>query len=419
MQIVSLKIEDLNPYKNNPRINDEAVRYVASSIKEFGFKVPVIVDENYVIVAGHTRVKAAKQLGIKEVPCIIADDLTPEQIKAFRLADNRVAEIAEWDVELLQAELQDLKLDFDMFDFGFNEDDESDEEVEEDNYDPEVPQKPKSKYGQVYQLGKHRLMCGDSTLENDVKKLAGGVLMDLCITDPPYNVNYTQAKNDGEELVQIMNDNMEDGQFFHFLLDAFVQMFEVLKPGGGYYIWHADSEGFNFRAAIKAAGGTLRQTLIWVKNSLVLGRQDYQWQHEPCLYGWKDGAGHYFTSERSHTTVYDENIKLSELKKDELYDLCKRLLGAYETTVIREDKPKRNDLHPTMKPIKLMGFLIKNSSKINDKILDLFGGSGSTLIAAEQLGRACYMMELDPGYVDVIIDRWQELTGETAVLLDE
>ena len=176
MQIVSLKIEDLNPYKNNPRINDEAVRYVASSIKEFGFKVPVIVDENDVIVAGHTRFKAAKQLGIKEVPCIVADDLTPEQIKAFRLADNRVAEIAEWDVELLQAELQDLKLDFDMFDFGFNEDDESDEEVEEDNYDPEVPQKPKAKYGQVYQLGKHRLMCGDSTLGNDVKKLAGGCL---------------------------------------------------------------------------------------------------------------------------------------------------------------------------------------------------------------------------------------------------
>lgn len=246
--------------------------------------------------------------------------------------------------------------------------------------------------------------------------------MDLCVTDPPYNVNYGSIyeENYGEERndKKILNDNMDDTSFYNFLNAFYNQMMRVLKEGGAFYIFHADSEGYNFRKALLDAGGVVRQNLIWVKNTLVLGRQDYQWKHEPCLYGWKDGAGHYFVNDRKQTTVFEDKVDLNKLSKDELREMVDQLLeDKIPTTIIHEDKPLRNDVHPTMKPIRLVSKLISNSSKRGENVIDFFGGSGSTLISCEQLGRNCYTIELDPKYVDVIIDRWETLTGEKAVLI--
>lgn len=373
------RISDLKPYKNNPRKNDKAVDAVAASIKAFGFKQPVVIDDNGEIIAGHTRLKAAKKLGIKTVPCIVADDLTPEQIKAYRLADNKTAELAEWDMELLPLELDDLQ-EFDMTLFGF-ELPKGKAEVTEDDYEITVPAEPRTKPGEMYQLGRHRLMCGDSTSAKCVQALAGGAQMDMLLTDPPYNVEYTgKAKN----ALTIVNDKQNDEQFRAFLTDAFMAAYEVMKPGAVFYIWHAGLEGLNFQAACKAAGLEVRQCLIWNKNSMVIGRQDYQWKHEPCLYGWKEGAGHLWASDRK------------------------------QTTVLNFDRPTRSKEHPTMKPVKLFDYQIQNNTKGGDCVLDLFGGSGTTLIACEQNGRNAYVMELDPKYCDVIIHRWEKLTGEKA-----
>lgn len=386
MNITNIPLKNLKPYENNPRKNDDAVKYVAESIKEFGFKVPIVIDKNNVIVAGHTRYKAAKKLKMSEVPCIIADDLTDEQIKAFRLADNKVAEKAEWDFDLLNAELDDI-IDLDMELFGFEDALQDDaEEAVEDEFEVELPPEPKSKLGDIYQLGNNRLMCGDSTVLEDVEKLMGGEQADMLLTDPPYNVNYEGKTKDK---LKIKNDQMGNDNFRQFLTDAFSNADMVMKPGAVFYIWHADSEGYNFRGACFDAGWTIRQCLIWNKNSMVMGRQDYQWKHEPCLYGWKEGAGHLWASDRK------------------------------QTTVINFDKPTRNDMHPTMKPIPLFDYQIKNNTKGGDVVLDLFGGSGTTIMACEQNGRRGYSMEYDPRYVDVIIARWEKFTGEKAVLLNK
>lgn len=386
MDIINIALKDLKPYENNPRKNDDAVKYVAESIKEFGFKVPIVIDKNNVIVAGHTRYKAAKKLKMSEVPCIIADDLTDEQIKAFRLADNKVAEKAEWDFDLLNAELDDI-IDLDMELFGFEDALQDDaEEAVEDEFEVELPAEPKSKLGDIYQLGDNRLMCGDSTVLEDVEKLMGGVQADMLLTDPPYNVNYEGKTKDK---LKIKNDKMDNDNFRQFLIDAFSNADMVMKPGAVFYIWHADSEGYNFRGACFDVGWTVRQCLIWNKNSMVMGRQDYQWKHEPCLYGWKEGAGHLWASDRK------------------------------QTTVINFDKPTRNDMHPTMKPIPLFDYQIKNNTKGGDVVLDLFGGSGTTIMACEQNGRRGYSMEYDPRYVDVIVDRWEKFTGAKAVLLNK
>lgn len=386
MDIINIALKDLKPYENNPRKNDDAVKYVAESIKEFGFKVPIVIDKNNVIVAGHTRYKAAKKLKMSEVPCIIADDLTDEQIKAFRLADNKVAEKAEWDFDLLNAELDDI-IDLDMELFGFEDALQDDaEEAVEDEFEVELPAEPKSKLGDIYQLGNNRLMCGDSTVLEDVEKLMGGEQADMLLTDPPYNVNYEGKTKDK---LKIKNDKMDNDNFRQFLTDAFSNADMVMKPGAVFYIWHADSEGYNFRGACFDAGWTVRQCLIWNKNSMVMGRQDYQWKHEPCLYGWKEGAGHLWASDRK------------------------------QTTVINFDKPTRNDMHPTMKPIPLFDYQIKNNTKGGDVVLDLFGGSGTTIMACEQNGRRGYSMEYDPRYVDVIVDRWEKFTGAKAVLLNK
>lgn len=388
MEFVDKKLSEITPYKNNPRNNDEAVGPVAESIKEFGFKVPIVIDKNGEIVNGHTRYKAAKKLGLETVPVIVADDLSEEQIKAFRLADNKVGEIAAWDLDLLNEELNDI-LDLDMSAFGFdvldNLDDLIEDEKDLDDFTETVPDEPKSKLGDIYQLGSHKLMCGDSTNGADVKKLMNGELADLLLTDPPYNVAYEGKTKDS---LTIKNDSMDNDSFRQFLVNAFSSANEVMKPGAVFYIWHADSEGYNFRGACFDIGWTVRQCLIWNKNSMVLGRQDYHWKHEPCLYGWKDGAGHLWASDRKQTTVID-----------------------YE-------KPQRNGVHPTMKPVGLFDYQIKNNTKGSDIVLDLFGGSGITLIACESNGRHARLMEYDPKYVDVIINRWEELTGDKAIKLN-
>ena len=384
MNVKEIKLKDIKPYENNPRKNDDAVPYVAESIKQFGFKVPIVIDRNGVIVAGHTRYKAAKQLKMKTVPCLVADDLTDEQVRAFRLADNKVAEQAEWDFDLLDDELAQI-LDIDMDAFGFlNDIDEKTEEANEDDYEINPPEEPKAKLGEIYQLGRHHLMCGDSTILNDVEKLMGGARADMLLTDPPYNVNYEGKTKDK---LKIQNDKMQNDKFRQFLADAFLNADTVMKPGAVFYIWHADSEGYNFRGACFDIGWKVRQCLIWNKNSMVMGRQDYQWKHEPCLYGWKDGAGHLWASDRK------------------------------QTTIINFDKPTRNDKHPTMKPIPLFDYQIKNNTKGDDIVLDLFAGSGTTIMACEQNGRRGYCMEYDPKYVDVIIDRWEKFTGNKAKLI--
>lgn len=411
-RIIYKPVDELIPYINNPRKNDQAVDAVASSINNFGFKVPIVIDKYGEIVTGHTRLKAAKKLGLKEVPVIIADDLTENQVRAFRLADNKVAELAEWDEEILQAEL-DLT-DFDMDQFGFEEMQEIvSNEAFDDDFEEELPDEPETQPGDIYKMGDHILMCGDSTKSEDVQTLMGGQMADLVVTDPPYNVNYEGGTKDA---LKIQNDNMDDASFLAFLIDAFKTMKEALKPGGAFYIWHSDGKRWFFSDALKQNGLEERQNLIWVKNALVLGRQDYQWKHEPCLYGWKEGAAHHFIDLRGEETVIEDNPSLNKMSKPDLIQYVKELRKIIDdkTTILREDKPLTNDLHPTMKPVPLIAYLIRNSSLKNEVVLDLFGGSGTTLIACEQLGRKARIMELDPKYCDVIVSRWEELTGREA-----
>lgn len=384
MEIVNKNIEEIKMYENNPRNNDGAVEYVANSIKEFGFKVPIVLDKNNVIVAGHTRYKAAKLLNITEIPCIIADDLSDEQVKAFRLIDNKAAELASWDIDLLNLELENIKdIDMELFDFQISN---ILDNVVDDEYEVELPEDPKTKTGNIYKLGNHYLMCGDSTNTDDVKKLMNNQLADLIVTDPPYNVNYVGKTGDN---LKIMNDNMENNQFYSFLESAFINLYESIKDGGSIYVFHADTEGLNFRKAMMSSGFKLAECLVWVKNAFVMGRQDYHWKHEPVLYGWKPGASHYFINDRS------------------------------QSTVLEFDKPIRNEEHPTMKPIDLIAYLINNSSKKDEIVLDLFGGSGTTMIACEQTNRKAFIMELDPRYCDVIVDRWEKFTNQKAELINE
>ena len=385
---------DLIPYANNSRVHsDEQVNQIAASIKEFGFLNPIIIDGDNGIIAGHGRIMAANKLGIKELPCVDASHLSPAQKKAYIIADNKIALNSDWDNELLRIELEGLQeLDFDLSLTGFNEDELGDllnvellPEYEEDA-DGEViepPAEPKTKEGDVWILGKHRLMCGDSTSIDALEKLCNEQLVDMWLTDPPYNVAYEGKTKDA---LTIKNDSMGDDDFRQFLRDCYVAADAVMKPGAAFYIWHADSEGYNFRGAARDANWKVRQCLIWKKSTLVMGRQDYHWKHEPCLYGWKDGAGHLWASDRK------------------------------QTTILEFDKPSRNGEHPTMKPVDLFEYCLMNNTKGGDIVLDSFGGSGTTMIACERAGRTGYLMELDPKYCDVIINRWQTLTGKDAVL---
>ena len=379
LKIVIKDISELKAYENNPRKNDQAVDAVASSIKEFGFKVPVIITNENVIVAGHTRIKACEKLGITKVPCIVADDLNEDQIRAFRLVDNRTAEIADWDLDKLKLEFDNIELDLDLFGFEELQKKLSDDQ-EEDDFDETaaIPEVPYSQKGDIFELNGHRLMCGDSTDPTIVERLMNGATADMIFTDPPYNVDYEGATG-----MKIKNDKQKDSDFLAFLSDSFSNMANSLKAGGAVYCCHADTEGLNFRTAFKGAGLKLSSCLIWVKNSLVLSRQDYHWRHEPILYGWKEGASHYFAEDRTQDTVWEY------------------------------DKPKANDLHPTMKPIPLVARAISNSSRKNEIVLDLFGGSGTTLIASEKLNRRAYLMELDERYMDVIVKRYLSLMQST------
>jgi DNA modification methylase len=427
MQIIYRAIGEIKPYENNPRFNESAVEIVAKSIREFGFKVPIVLDEHDVIVTGHTRHKAALKLGLKEVPCIVAKDLDDDQIKAFRLADNKTAEYAQWDIEKLNQELRELQLlDFDMGQFDFK----IEAKAEDDAFDFDEAlaaiTEPITKPGDVWILGNHRLMCGDSTSERDVKTLMNGQKAHLVITDPPYNVGLgydetpeeAKARNRRTDGKVVMNDLMSDNKFREFLTAAFTRMKESMAPGAPIYVFHADREGYNFYPAFKDAGLKMAQCIIWVKNSLIMGRQDYQSRHEPILYGWKEGAAHFWCGDRTQDTVIDDDkISFTKAKREDLVRIIKDLQAkmSEKTSVIYHDKPSTSSDHPTMKPVRLVGKLMSNSSDRGALVLDTFGGSGTTLMAAEQLGRICYTMELDPKYCDVIVQRWEEFTYQQAV----
>jgi len=394
LKIEMLSIEELVPYSKNARHNEKAVDKVASSIKEFGFKNPIIIDANNEIIAGHTRLLAAKKLGIIEVPTIMAEDLSPEQVRAFRIADNKTGEYAEWDFELLAQELEELNkegysLDLTGFDFSEAEKlmdefkQETEENMEEETV-PAPPENPITKRGDIWLLGKHRLMCGDSTIASDMERLMDEKKANLIVTDPPYNVDYTGKTKDA---LKIENDKMDNHSFYNFLHDAFTRLYEVAEDGAGIYMFHADSEGLNFRKAFIEAGFKLAQCCIWAKQTMVMGRQDYHWQHEPVLYGWKPTAGHYWNSDRKQTTLW------------------------------HFDRPFRNEFHPTMKPVALICYPIKNSSKIGDLVLDSFGGSGSTLMACIETDRICYTMELEEKYADVVVNRYIDKMGSEDVYL--
>lgn len=407
MQIEQIGIEELLPYAKNSRTHsDEQTAQIAASIKEFGFTNPVLIDNENQIIAGHGRILAARKLKMKEVPCIRLGYLTETQKKAYVIADNKLGLNSGWDDELLALEIADLKdEDFDISLLGFSDDelanlaDQIAEEVEgltDEDEAPEPPEEPITKLGDIYVMGKHRLMCGNSTNQNDIEKLCNHELVDMWLTDPPYNVDMT-SKNEMLEKAGkarkdkssfgIANDAMSNEEFRQFLRDAYVTADIVMKPGAVFYIWHADSEGYNFRGAAQDAGWKVRQCLIWRKSVFAIGRSDYHWKHEPCLYGWKDGSGHLWASDRKQTTVLDF------------------------------DKPSKSGEHPTMKPVALFEYQMLNNTKGGDIVLDSFGGSGTTLIAAEKNGRVARIMELDPKYCDVIVKRWENFTGKKAELI--
>ena len=391
MQIINKKTSEIKPYEKNPRKNDEAVKYVAESIKQFGFKVPIVLDKDNVIVAGHTRYKAAKKLKMTEVPCVVADDLTDEQVKAYRLADNKVAEKAEWDFDLLNSELDEL-FDFDMTVFGFEDDViEEEPEVVEDDYNEELPEEPVTKPGDIWLLGNHRLMCGDSTNITDVEKLMDGDKADMAFTDPPWNVNYGAVKEgnaQGYKPRTIMNDFMGTEEFKDFMFEAFASLNFASKDGAMTYVVMSAQEWGNMMLTLAQNNYHWSSTIIWNKDSLVLSRKDYHTKYEPIWYGWKEG---------------NRLCPLEDRKQCDVWDI---------------PRPKKSEEHPTMKPVELVARAITNSSKPGNIVIDLFGGSGTTLIASEQTNRCCRSMELDPKYCDVIVRRWEQLTGKKAELLN-
>ncbi len=435
LELVYLSPYELKPYENNTRKHTpDDIEGIKTSIRNVGFNDPIGIwgDEN-LIVEGHGRQIAAIEMGLEKVPCIRLDHLTEEQRKEYAIRHNRSAELSEWDFSKLEKELAELQLQgIDMSDLGFDADDfdqdGTTDEAQEDNFEPEIPEEPRTQRGQIIQLGKHRLMCGDSTQLEDVEALMDGAKADLLLTDPPYNVALGQNMTPEEARVLhrrtdglvINNDAWatEEG-FIEFLRTCLSNGMSAMKNGAAFYIWYASNQALNFLRAAEKAGMEIRQTLVWNKSTFAFGRQDYQWKHEPCLYGWKSGAAHYFVDIRNITTVMEDGVpEISKMKKEEMARLLEEIFAdRVPTTVINEEKPKRSELHPTMKPIKLLAHQIQNSSKRGWKVLDLFGGSGSTMIACEQLNRSCYMMELDPHYCDVIIDRWEEFTGKTATVL--
>ena len=427
LKIEYVDIESIKPYKNNAKLHPkEQIEQIKNSIEMFGMDDPIGIWKDE-IVEGHGRLIACKELGMTEVPIIRLDHLTDEERKAYTLAHNKLTMNSDFDIDILNDELMNFET-IDMEKFGFNLDLNIDIQTDiiEDEFDPEekLKEEPKSKPGDIYQLGNHRLMCGDSTKEEDVDKLMNGKKIQLLVTDPPYNVdlgeinkakvNFAPERYKGANTDNIANDKMNQDDFVIFLSKAFYNADKHLEKGRSFYIWHSCTENYNFQTAMLSVGWKVRQQLIWNKSSLCLGLSDYQWKHEPCFYGWKEGAGHYFTKDRTNSTVIDEEDKIEKMSKNELIEMIRTLIQEIPSTVIDEHKPTKSEEHPTMKPIKLISRSIVNSSKENENVLDIFGGSGTTLMACEQLNRNCYMMEYDPVYVDVIIERWENFTGQKA-----
>lgn len=379
-------IGKLIPYINNARTHSpEQIKKLRASLREFGFVNPVIIDREYNVIAGHGRIMAAKEEGLDEVPCVYADHLTEAQKKAYILADNRMALDADWDEEMLRVEIDALReMEFDPMLAGFDEKElaalyaGNSDDTEDDDFDLSAALEKASfvEPGDIWTVGRHRLMCGDATKAEDVQKLMDGARANLIVTDPPYGVSFKSSSG-----LTIQNDSMKNEEFYAFLLSAFKNMADVLEKGGAAYVFHADTEGLTFRRAFIDAGFHLAGCCIWVKDSLVLGRSDYQWQHEPILYGFLQNGKHPWYSDRKQTTIWNYS------------------------------KPKRNENHPTSKPLDLLAYPICNSSQENSIVIDTFGGSGSTMMACEQTGRICRMMELDPKYASVILRRFVEDFG--------
>lgn len=381
-----VNIDKLVPYVRNARTHSkEQILQLRAFLREFGFVNPVIVDKDLNIIAGHGRILAAKEEGITEVPCVFAEHLTEAQKRAYIIADNRLAMNAGWDMEMLSVEISELQgVDFDLSVLGFDEAELSKlmgdiEDVKDDDFDvdEELKKPAVTKFGDLWLLGNHRLICGDSTKIDTFTVLMDGKQANLVVTDPPYNVNYEGSAG------KLKNDNMADEAFYTFLLSAFKNMEAVMTKDASIYVFHADTEGLNFRKAFSDAGFYLSGTCIWKKQSLVLGRSPYQWQHEPVLFGWKKAGKHNWYSDRKQTTIWEF------------------------------EKPKKNADHPTMKPVPLIAYPILNSSMVNSIVLDPFGGSGSTLVACEQTERICYIIELGEKYCDVIVKRYVEQVGDS------
>lgn len=434
------KLNELVAADYNPRKaltpEDSEYQKIKRSIEEFGYVDPIIINEDGTIIGGHQRCTVLKDLGYEEVDVVVVS-LDKQREKALNIALNKIT--GEWD----ELKLKDLLLDLDLGDYdisltGFEQEDLAElvdnlavePEAMDDDFDGEAVLEdivePKTKLGDVWKLGRHRLMCGDSTSQEDVATLMKGEMADLIITDPPYNVNYgdkadmldTYLQKGHRNNSRIKNDNMDNESFYSFMLQIYQSAYEFMREGAAIYVFHAKSTGHIFRQAFLDAGLKLAQCLIWEKNAFVLGRQDYQWRHEPCLYGWKEGAAHYFINDRTQDTVIlEDDVDFEAMKKADLIAYIEDMHRKYkdQTSVIYENKPTRNDIHPTMKPVTLIGRLMSNSSKSGWNVLDLFGGSGSTLMAAEQLGRTAFLMELDEKFCDVIVKRWEEYTGQSAI----
>lgn len=441
LNLQEMNLADLHPAEYNPRVElkpgDPEYERIKRSIETFTYVDPIIVNRDGTIIGGHQRYNVLLDLGYETADVVVVDK-TKDEEKALNIALNKIS--GEWDEEKLYELLIELDLsdiDVQLSGFTLNELDDlrvkfDIEEAQDDGFDEEEAlsqvKEPITRRGNIWRLGRHRLMCGDSTSPDDMAALMDGAQADLIVTDPPYNVNYGDKAEMLEEYLEqkgsressdILNDNMDNASFYEFLLAAYRNAYEVMRDGAAIYVFHAESTGHIFREAFIVAGLKLAQCLIWEKNSFVLGRQDYQWRHEPILYGWKEGAAHYFINDRTQDTVIlEDDIDFGAMKKNELVAYLEELRRTYRdrTSVIFEQKPTRNDIHPTMKPISLVGKFITNSSKPDWNVLDQFGGSGSTLMAAEQLGRTAYIMEMDEAYCDVIIKRWEEYTGQTAVL---
>lgn len=447
MNIVDKSVDEIIPYENNPRKNDKAVPAVAKSIQEFGFKVPIVIDKNNIIVNGHTRLKAAKKLGLETVPCIVADDLTPDQIRAFRLADNKVGEIATWDDDKLEEELTELTGIIDMQDFGFEDffSKDAQETVQPGDDDVKEPAAVFVKPGDLWVLGRHKLLCGDATKDTDVDRIMAGEKAQLVHTDPPYGVSYVTQSGKYDMIKN--DDKTGDDLLSTLLVPAFKQYVRVTGPEAAFYIWHASSTRRDFEDALLAAGLLEKQYIIWAKPAPVLGHADYQWSHEPCFYAEKAGQHCHFYGDRTQRTVWMATIHsraamaaslaggvvLTDGKGSKIYVSAKTPKGKKLRYVRVSDEGQTVDLqpdstvstvweigrdsktiHPTQKPLEIPIRAINNSSKPGDLVLDFFGGSGSTLIAAEKTGRRCNTIELDPKYCSAIIDRYIETVNDNS-----